>query len=176
MDVMANGMGDVLVFVQDGPRAFTYHGRYGIGEETRPPHYADFDSDGIGDLLAVVDRLPPGMSTGGIAFVPGLAGSATAVESIGPSLGIPASFALSAPRPNPARDRATFVLSLPEPERVTVALYDPLGRRVAVLRDGSFEAGSHVIELDGAGLPSGVYSMKAIGETFTATRRAVLLR
>ena len=42
-----------------------------------------------------------------------------------------------------------------------LSLYDVLGRVVAVLADGSFEAGRHEVVLDGAHLPSGVYVLRA---------------
>lgn len=50
---------------------------------------------------------------------------------------------------------------LPAAAEVSVTAYDALGRRVAVLHVGPLTAGRHVLPLDGAGLPVGVYLLRA---------------
>jgi hypothetical protein len=89
---------------------------------------------------------------------------------------LPGAFALSEAAPNPSRGRARFTLALPAPERVTVAVYDGLGRRVALLHDGPMEAGTYALAFDGTGLPGGVYVVRAAGETASATHRLTLVR
>ncbi|MDX1532442.1 MAG: FG-GAP-like repeat-containing protein, partial [Rhodothermales bacterium] len=84
--------------------------------------------------------------------------------------------ALQTPHPNPARGRSRFTLTLAEAQAVTIAVFDGLGRRVAVLHEGPLPAGEHALALDGAGLPAGAYVVRATGETFTAARRVTLLR
>ncbi len=88
----------------------------------------------------------------------------------------PQTAALSAAHPNPFRGAATVTLALPEAQRVEVALFDVLGRRVAVLHDGPLASGTHALTLDGAGLPSGVYVVRAQSERFTASRRVTVVR
>ncbi len=88
----------------------------------------------------------------------------------------PGEAALSAVHPNPVRGRAAFTLSLARPERVTVAVFDVLGRRVAVLHEGPLAAGAHALTLDGSALPAGVYLVRAAGETFGLVQRATLVR
>ncbi len=88
---------------------------------------------------------------------------------------VPETAALSAAHPNPFRGTATVTLALPRTERVEVALFDVLGRRVAVLHEGPLAAGSHALTLDGSGLPSGVYVMRAAGERFTTSRRVTVV-
>src|SRR5690606_15969855 len=48
--------------------------------------------------------------------------------------------ALSAPSPNPSAGQAQLTLSVAEAQRVTLAVYDGLGRPVAVLHDGPMAA------------------------------------
>ena len=58
---------------------------------------------------------------------------------------------------------------------MTVAVYNLLGRRVATLMSGTVD-GSVSLRLDGGSLASGVYFVRAEGETFSATRQVVRVR
>src|SRR5690606_15995096 len=69
--------------------------------------------------------------------------------------------------PNPFSERVT--VTLPAPEGVRVALYDLLGREVAVLHDGVLPAGVH--RFDVGALPSGVYVLRVGGGAVVVTRR-----
>src|SRR5690606_33828982 len=89
---------------------------------------------------------------------------------------LPEGFALSEAHPNPSEGRTRLTLDLAVAQHVTVAAFDALGRRVAVLLDGAAEAGTHALVLDGSALPAGVYVIRVTGESFTATRRITLLR
>lgn len=86
-------------------------------------------------------------------------------------------FALSAAYPNPFTSRTQVTLDVAEPQRVTVAVFDALGRQVAVLHDGLLAAdASHALTIEAADLPSGVYVVRATGESFVETRRVTLIR
>ncbi|HLA64666.1 MAG TPA: PQQ-binding-like beta-propeller repeat protein [Rhodothermales bacterium] len=76
--------------------------------------------------------------------------------------------------PNPAADRAAIALTLPAAEAATVAVYDALGRRVAVLHDGALAAGTHAFSLDASALPPGVYVLRATGDGLALTHRLVV--
>lgn len=79
--------------------------------------------------------------------------------------------------PNPFAPRAQFTLAVAEPQHVRVELYNLLGQRMAVLHDGPLQARTeHRFTLDGRALTSGMYLVRATGETFAATRRATLIR
>ena len=91
--------------------------------------------------------------------------------------GPPSAFALHVAYPNPFRTSATVGFDLPEAAVVRLAVYDALGREVAVLADGSEEAGRHAAVLDGAGLPSGTYLVRLTASGgFAQTQRVTLLR
>src|SRR5690606_21930723 len=77
---------------------------------------------------------------------------------------VPAAYALEAAYPNPFTGATSVPFSLPEAARVTVHVYDLLGRRVAVLVEGVYAAGRHVAVLDGGRLASGVYVVRAVME------------
>ena len=52
-----------------------------------------------------------------------------------------------------------------------------MGRRLAVLHDGLLgPAPAYRFTFEAGALPSGVYLYRAVGETFTATGRMVLVR
>ncbi len=63
--------------------------------------------------------------------------------------------------PNPFADRATITVHLERLSPLTVDVFDALGRQVATLADhSSVWAGVHRFELDGTGLPAGVYVVR----------------
>jgi hypothetical protein len=84
--------------------------------------------------------------------------------------------ALSAVVPNPAAAAAAFTLTLDRAQAVTVAVYDALGRRVALLAEGELAAGPHALALDAAPLAPGAYVVRASGDGFALTRRLTVAR
>ena len=66
--------------------------------------------------------------------------------------------------PNPARGDATVRFTLDRAQDVRVALYDVLGREVAVVADGTFGAGEQTAAVPTAGLPAGVYVLRLQAE------------
>lgn len=92
-----------------------------------------------------------------------------------------ASFALSVDGPNPFRAQTALALRLDRPDAVTVAAYDALGRRVAVLHDGLLPAGLHRLVWTGAdaagrALPGGVYVVRAATASQQVVRRLTRVR
>ncbi len=88
----------------------------------------------------------------------------------------PAAFALSAAYPNPFRAATELSLAVPESAPVRLAVYDVLGREVAVLLDGAVAAGRHTVRFEAAGLPSGVYLVRLEADGVAATQRLTLVR
>ena len=91
----------------------------------------------------------------------------------------PADYALHGARPNPAAEATTLRYDLPEAARVTLAVYDALGREVARLVDGEIPAGAHTATFEAGALPAGVYlvRMQADGASgpFTTSGRLTLV-
>ncbi len=77
---------------------------------------------------------------------------------------------------NPFTAEARLTLTLPAPGAVRAQAFDALGRRVAVLYDGTAPAGPTALRLDGAGLASGVYLVRVQAPGLVLTRRLVRAR
>ena len=69
----------------------------------------------------------------------------------------PRSFTLEQNYPNPFNPSTVICYQLPDNSRVTLKLYDAVGKEVATLADGMKEPGSYEVDLRGNGLASGVY-------------------
>ena len=91
-----------------------------------------------------------------------------------------AAHALSAVYPNPfgvTASRATINLQVEQTQAVRVAVYDALGRQVAVLYDGALGAGQNrQLSLDATMLSGGTYFVRVVGETFTDVRQMTVVR
>ncbi|HEX9951185.1 MAG TPA: choice-of-anchor J domain-containing protein [Rubricoccaceae bacterium] len=88
----------------------------------------------------------------------------------------PAEFALAAPAPNPTSGAATVSYDVPEASTVRVAVYDLLGRQVAVLAQGEVAAGRHTARLEAGSFAPGVYVVRMDAGTFSAVRRVTVVR
>jgi parallel beta-helix repeat protein len=94
---------------------------------------------------------------------------------------LPTAYRLYPAYPNPFNPRTTIAYDLPEADRVTLGVYDLLGREVAVLVRGYRPAGGHQAIWSGRddrGRPvsSGVYLIRLITPRYTATGKVLLLR
>ncbi len=110
-----------------------------------------------------------------ILEVPGVLTSATGRENL------PLSFKLMQNYPNPFNPTTMISYQLPKISRVTLRIYDVLGREVATLVDGMEQVGTHNVRFDGSRLSSGVYFYRLIakgnnGQTFRSTKKLLLLK
>ena len=78
--------------------------------------------------------------------------------------------------PNPFTQSTTLRYSLPQTMQVRLAVYDMLGREVALLVDAQQEAGIHTTEFDAGNLPAGIYLARIDLDFLRFTKRMVLLR
>lgn len=85
-------------------------------------------------------------------------------------------FGLRSVYPNPVAGTATVTFELARAQPVTLAVYDLLGREVAVLADGPQAEGVLTATFDAAGLPSGVYFVRLSTETAREVRKVVVVR
>ncbi|OZC02665.1 M4 family metallopeptidase [Rubricoccus marinus] len=83
---------------------------------------------------------------------------------------------LEVPRPNPASGASSVVFSLEEAGEARVALYDVLGREVAVLHDGQTEAGEHDVAFDARSVPAGSYIIVMQTGAQRLTQRLTVVR
>ncbi len=88
----------------------------------------------------------------------------------------PSNYALQQNYPNPFNPVTTIKYSLPLKSQVELVVYNTLGEKVKQLVNGEKEAGSHSVELNATGLPSGVYFYRLQANNFTQIRKMILLK
>lgn|GEM_PF-4129312 len=88
----------------------------------------------------------------------------------------PQHFSLSQNYPNPFNPATTIAFSIPEPGKVSLKLYDMLGREVFTLLNEEMPAGNHNIELNASSLSSGTYIYKLTAGKHQLSRKLVLLK
>ena len=88
----------------------------------------------------------------------------------------PAVTALLAPAPNPSGGATRLRYALATAGPVRLALFDALGREVAVVVDGERSAGDHSEALDASALATGVYVVRFEAGDSVQTRRFVVVR
>ena len=121
-----NNAGFAIEQRRAGEAAFTEIGYVeGAGTTTDPQTYA-FRAEGL-DIGTHAFRLRQ------VDFD----GTPTVSSEVEATVGLDAAYELRTPYPNPLRDRATVEFAVREAQRVTIAAYDALGRRVATLYDGT---------------------------------------
>ncbi|MFW5972439.1 MAG: T9SS type A sorting domain-containing protein, partial [Bacteroidota bacterium] len=85
-------------------------------------------------------------------------------------------FALSQNYPNPFNPATLIEYSVPAAGKVTLEVFDMLGRKVATLVDGQMPAGVHGITFEAAGLSSGLYLYRLSAGNHVATRTMMLIK
>ena len=102
-----------------------------------------------------------------------LLGARAVAEEGGPDA---SALELGAPSPNPARGDAEVSFSLAAAGAARVAVYDALGRRVAVVADGEHAAGAHRVRLGLGGLAPGAYLVRLDSAAGSRTRTLTIAR
>ncbi|MBD3166730.1 T9SS type A sorting domain-containing protein [bacterium] len=95
--------------------------------------------------------------------------------------GMPVEFAVNSITPNPFNASANVSVTLPGMSRVTVQVFDLLGREVDRLDMGNLAGGTRALHLDGRAWASGTYfvrvqALQNDGALHSALRKAVLLK
>lgn len=89
---------------------------------------------------------------------------------------LPLEFSLSQNYPNPFNPSTTIKYSLPKSSYVTLSVYDALGRKVETLYEGMHEAGYSEAVWDATSYSSGMYFYKLQTESFTNTKKMILIK
>ena len=89
---------------------------------------------------------------------------------------IPTVASLEQNYPNPFRGSTTIAYTIAQPEEVTLAIYDMLGRQVRTLVEHPHEAGQHTVSFDASSLPSGTYFYTLQTGPQSTTRRMTVVR
>ena len=102
--------------------------------------------------------------------------SAEMVGNSARSAGIPKTLVLGQNFPNPFNPTTEISFGVPKDEKVTLAVYDLLGRRVATLVNGEIGAGFHTVTWDASRLASGVYIYRITAGDYIQSRRMLLIK
>ncbi|MBR9976304.1 MAG: T9SS type A sorting domain-containing protein [Bacteroidetes bacterium] len=78
--------------------------------------------------------------------------------------------------PNPFSDLTSFTFKLVEDRHVRLAVYDAMGREVAVVTDADYSRGVHSAVLRSSGLPSGLYFYRLTTDAGVIQRKMLLMR
>jgi len=98
----------------------------------------------------------------------------TSVKEISISDLTPSDYGLSQNFPNPFNPSTTLQYSVKEPGKVTLAVYDVLGRLVTTIVDEYKPAGTYEVKFDAGKLTSGVYFYSLYVNGFRETRKMIL--
>jgi hypothetical protein len=96
---------------------------------------------------------------------------------------LPTEFALYQNYPNPFNPSTTFKFGIPEASKVSLKIYDVLGREVATIVDKDLQPGYYAIPFNGDNLSSGAYFYRIIaarisdqGQTYVETKKLLLMK
>lgn len=128
----------------------------------------DASGDGRGEVLVGAPAEDGGLVNEGRAYL--FSGGALVSDEPGISV---SRLTLSA-APNPTRDAVALVLDVPVAGEAVVEVFDPLGRRVALLHRGTVAAGRYTFTVEG--LPPGVHVVRATAAGETVVHRITQVR
>lgn len=90
---------------------------------------------------------------------------------------IPAGYALDQNYPNPFNPSTNISFSLPESNRISLEVFDVLGRKVATLHQNElFSAGQHQVSFDASALASGMYIYRLATANYTFSNTMILVK
>jgi hypothetical protein len=95
-------------------------------------------------------------------------------DSPAPEITIPVEFELRQNYPNPFNPSTTIEYTIPENGRVSLKVYDILGKEIASLVDKEQNAGTYIVIWDAKSFSSGVYFYRIVSGNYTDTKRMVL--
>ncbi|WP_420456272.1 NF038122 family metalloprotease [Rubrivirga sp.] len=98
------------------------------------------------------------------------------VTAVAAEDGADGAFAFSGVDPNPVGPAGRVRFALAEAADVSVAVFDALGRRVAVLADAPMAAGAHELPFPSATLAPGVYVVRIVAGDERAARTVTVVR
>ena len=89
---------------------------------------------------------------------------------------LPDDFGLEQNYPNPFNPTTEISFNLPQTAYVTLNIYNVTGQKVAMLVDRQMGAGRHTAQWDAGSFSSGVYFYRLTADSFTETKKMVLLK
>jgi len=78
--------------------------------------------------------------------------------------------------PNPFNPVTTIAFSLPEQVKVSLRVYDVLGREIEVLIEDTLSPGQYRVSFDGSHYASGIYFYRIVAGAYIETRKMQLVK
>jgi hypothetical protein len=133
------------------------------------------------DVRGIVGQLAPGRASGSgnvvsSGLMPATLVSLNTLDVPLPPGELPKVFSLAQNFPNPFNPSTRIRYQLPAASKVTLIVYDLLGREVAVLADEKKEPGNFEVEFNASGLASGVYIYRLTAGSYVSTRKMITLK
>lgn len=119
-------------------------------------------------IISVTDKA--GNTTYSPAF------SAGTVTSVNEESFTPKEIVLKQNYPNPFNPVTTIEFSLPSVTKISLKIYDVLGREIKEIAHGTYNPGNHKAEFNAADLTSGIYFYTLSGNNQNETRKLLLLK
>jgi hypothetical protein len=91
-------------------------------------------------------------------------------------VGTPKDFRVSQNYPNPSNPKSKIDYELPVNGKLSIKVYDIIGREVVKLIDEYKEAGYYTVDFDGSNFASGVYFYKIVSGAFIQTKKMILIK
>ncbi len=88
----------------------------------------------------------------------------------------PAVYRLLQNYPNPFNPVTTIMYTIPLQEKVTIKIFDSIGREIETLVNEVQNAGSYVVTFNAGSLASGVYYYRMTTENYSDTKKLILLK
>lgn len=164
---VASSPSRLALYENDGNENFGYQAIASapLAASMRAVHSADIDSDNRNDVIVPED---PGFikwyESGGVVEV-------TAYQDW-----LSGDYDISYAFPNPFNPSTSIRFSLPRAGEVSLSIYDLLGEKVTVLVSGYQNAGTHTVQWNATGRPSGVYFYRLNTGEFVETKKLILVR
>ena len=135
----------------------------------------------VGSLAQPIRQHPGQLTSGQLWYLPVRIITTEAAQR---DNSIPAKFSLDQNYPNPFNPTTTIKFTLPEASRVTLKLFNILGKELATLVDKEMETGVHKVLFDAKNFASGVYFYRIQAksedsdsrQTFVRSKKLILLK
>lgn len=157
-----------------------------VGENGTVMETTDFGESWCHHITGTTETLrAAAVPSSSVWFVAGDSGTMLKSETEGGGNCVPVSiedgpralgYSMSAAWPNPSNERTSISLTVDHAQRVTVAVYDLLGRRIATVADLVLPPSSPTtVTIQAAQIPSGSYIIQVQGERFVDSKRITIV-
>jgi hypothetical protein len=174
MVVSVDSSGAIFIALR-GSNAVSSYGGLGVFFSTDTGatwKYAGLESIFVNQLVSYGDSTYVATNNG-LYILTRTAVPVTSVQQVG---NVPMTFALFQNYPNPFNPTTVISFQLTTKSRVTLKVYDILGREVQTLVDGALDIGLHQVSFDASRFASGIYFYRIQAGNFTATKKLMLLK